>query len=102
MRPWPPWHATAMLISAVSAMRRVNTRRRVERIGCPLSDGRDRDASASRYLSRPLANLDDARLLRDAALGLLERAIERARGVTESGKRIDDHQVLTERVAYAA
>jgi (2S)-methylsuccinyl-CoA dehydrogenase len=51
---------------------------------------------------QPNPNLDDARLLRDAALGLLERAIERARGVTESGKRIDDHQVLTERVAYAA
>ena len=50
----------------------------------------------------PNPNLDDARRLRDAAAGLIERALERARGVTESGKRIDDHQVLTERVAYAA
>jgi (2S)-methylsuccinyl-CoA dehydrogenase len=46
--------------------------------------------------------LADARLLRDAAASLIERALDRARSITESGKRIDDHQVLTERVAYAA
>jgi len=46
--------------------------------------------------------LADARRLSDAAASLIERALERARGVTESGKRIDDHQVLVERVAYAA
>jgi (2S)-methylsuccinyl-CoA dehydrogenase len=46
--------------------------------------------------------LADARQLSDAAAGLIERAIDRARAVTGSGKRIDDHQVLVERVAYAA
>jgi (2S)-methylsuccinyl-CoA dehydrogenase len=46
--------------------------------------------------------LADARQLSDAAGGLIERAIDRARAVTGSGKRIDDHQVLVERVAYAA
>ena len=46
--------------------------------------------------------LADARRLSDAAAGLIERAIDGARSVTESGKRIDDHQVLVERVAYAA
>src|SRR5262245_27504832 len=50
----------------------------------------------------PNPKLADARLLCDAATGLIELAIDRARDVTESGKRIDDHQVLTERVAYAA
>ena len=46
--------------------------------------------------------LAEARRLSDAAASLIERALDRARGVTESGKRIDDHQVLVERVAYAA
>src|SRR6185295_24725 len=46
--------------------------------------------------------LADARRLSDAAASLIERALDRARGVTGSGKRIDDHQVLVERVAYAA
>jgi (2S)-methylsuccinyl-CoA dehydrogenase len=46
--------------------------------------------------------LADAQLLCDAAASLIERALERAKEITESGKRIDDHQVLTERVAYAA
>jgi (2S)-methylsuccinyl-CoA dehydrogenase len=46
--------------------------------------------------------LDDARPLLEAAEGLIERALERAREVTGGGRRIDDHQVLTERVAYAA
>ncbi len=45
--------------------------------------------------------LSDARLLLDAAIELLDRTIERASAVTEGGKRIDDHQVLAERVAYA-
>ena len=45
--------------------------------------------------------LSDARLLLDAAKGLLDQAVERASAVTEGGKRIDDHQVLAERVAYA-
>ena len=50
----------------------------------------------------PNPTLADARLLCDAAASLIERALERARTITEAGKRIDDHQVLTERVAYAA
>ncbi len=47
-------------------------------------------------------SLSDARSLLDAANGLLERTVERASALTEGGKRIDDHQVLAERVAYAS
>ncbi len=50
----------------------------------------------------PKPTLADARLLCAAAASLIERSLERARSITEAGKRIDDHQVLTERVAYAA
>jgi (2S)-methylsuccinyl-CoA dehydrogenase len=50
----------------------------------------------------PNPTLDDARALHAAAGRLLERALERARRITEGGARIDDHQVLAERVAYAA
>jgi len=50
----------------------------------------------------PLPSLDDARRLLDAAELLVARALERAREVTEGGRGIDDHQVLTQRVAYAA
>jgi len=46
--------------------------------------------------------LDDARSLVAASERLIELAVERAREITDSGKRIDDHQVLAERVAYAA
>jgi (2S)-methylsuccinyl-CoA dehydrogenase len=46
--------------------------------------------------------LDDARALRDAAEALVARALERTREITEGGRRIDAHQVLTERVAYSA
>jgi (2S)-methylsuccinyl-CoA dehydrogenase len=49
-----------------------------------------------------LPSLEDARAFVAAAEQLLERVVDRARGVTEAGKRIDDHQVLAERVAYAA
>ncbi len=49
-----------------------------------------------------MPDLDDARPLLEAAESLLERALERARDLTERGSRIDDHQVLTQRVAYAA
>ena len=38
--------------------------------------------------------LSDARLLLEAAEKILDLALERASVVTESGKRIDDHQVL--------
>ena len=50
----------------------------------------------------PLPSLDGARELVEAAESLLERALEAARAITEGGARIDDHQVLTERVTYAA
>jgi (2S)-methylsuccinyl-CoA dehydrogenase len=46
--------------------------------------------------------LDDARGLLAGAERLLERALRRARETTEGGRHIDDHQVLTQRVAYAA
>jgi (2S)-methylsuccinyl-CoA dehydrogenase len=38
----------------------------------------------------------------DAARGLVDRAIEAARTLTGNGERIDEHQVVVERVAYAA
>jgi (2S)-methylsuccinyl-CoA dehydrogenase len=53
-------------------------------------------------MSPSLPSLDDAHALLGAADALLERALERAREITDGGKRIDDHQVLAERVAYAA
>jgi alkylation response protein AidB-like acyl-CoA dehydrogenase len=49
-----------------------------------------------------IPDLDDARGLCAAADGLVERAVARACEITEGGRRIDDHQVLVERVAYAA
>jgi len=50
----------------------------------------------------PHPTLAEAHLLGDAAGHLVDRALESAREITDGGKRIDDHQVLTERVAYAA
>ena len=50
----------------------------------------------------PPVTLDDARPLLDAAAALLEPALARARERTDRGAAIDDHQVLAERVAYAA
>jgi (2S)-methylsuccinyl-CoA dehydrogenase len=47
-------------------------------------------------------SLAEARALVEGAEGLLERALARARALTGDGKQIDDHQVTTERVAYAA
>ncbi len=49
----------------------------------------------------PHPSLDDARTLLAAANELLEKAVESAKQLTNGGRRIDDHQVLTERVAYA-
>ncbi|MCA9511542.1 MAG: acyl-CoA/acyl-ACP dehydrogenase [Myxococcales bacterium] len=49
-----------------------------------------------------LPTLDVAHSLDAAARALLDRAVERARAITKDGAAIDDHQVLTERVAYAA
>ena len=49
-----------------------------------------------------LPALADARPLLAAAERLLDGTVARARAITEDGQRIDDHQVLAERVAYAA
>ncbi len=48
------------------------------------------------------ASLDDARLVLDAGSKLLADAVGAAKALTENGKKIDDYQVLTERVTYAA
>ena len=47
-------------------------------------------------------NLDEARTLLEAAEALLERALAAGQTLTGGGKLIDDHQVITERLAYAA
>jgi (2S)-methylsuccinyl-CoA dehydrogenase len=46
--------------------------------------------------------LDEARALLGAATDLLEEAVSAAKQLTDGGKKIDDHQVITEAVAYAA
>ncbi len=46
--------------------------------------------------------LDDGRRLLAAAEALFEPVLARARELTAGGRAIDDHQVLAERVAYAA
>ncbi|HXK25703.1 MAG TPA: acyl-CoA dehydrogenase family protein [Myxococcota bacterium] len=52
-------------------------------------------------MTQPI-RLDEARSLHAAAEDLVERALERTRERTSRGARIDDHQVLVERVTYAA
>ena len=49
-----------------------------------------------------MPTLEHAKTLLEAAQRLLDPALESARKITEGGRAIDDHQVLTERVAYAA
>jgi (2S)-methylsuccinyl-CoA dehydrogenase len=49
-----------------------------------------------------LPTLDDARALLAAADSLLAGVLARASEITKKGAAIDDHQVLAERVAYAA
>lgn len=44
----------------------------------------------------------DARLVLEAGALLLAEAVSAAKGLTADGERIDDHQVSTERIAYAA
>ncbi len=46
--------------------------------------------------------LNDAQMLLESAQRLVDLAIERATSITEGGKCIDDHQVLTERISYSA
>ncbi|MFP6654114.1 MAG: hypothetical protein VCB25_00700, partial [Myxococcota bacterium] len=48
------------------------------------------------------ATLEDARLILDAGSQLLAEAVAATKEKTAGGKKIDDHQVITERVAYAA
>src|SRR5262249_54922220 len=48
------------------------------------------------------ALLDDARFVLEAGSRLLTESVEAAKRLTRSGEAIDDHQVVTERVAYAA
>jgi (2S)-methylsuccinyl-CoA dehydrogenase len=50
----------------------------------------------------PHPTLEEAQSLLEAATSLLERAIAAGKTLTGDGKRIDDHQVATERIAYAA
>jgi len=45
---------------------------------------------------------DDRRVIATAASRLAERAVVAARELTQDGQAIDDHQVVVERVAYAA
>jgi len=47
-------------------------------------------------------SLDDARTALAAVRQLTDAAVARASEITARGERIDDHQVLVERVAYAA
>ena len=47
-------------------------------------------------------DLQGARTLLEAGEALFAKALARAKEITENGGAIDDHQVLTERVAYAA
>ncbi len=47
-------------------------------------------------------SLDSSRKLLAAADALLQRALERGREITQGGRSIDEHQVLAERLAYAA
>ncbi len=48
------------------------------------------------------ATQEDARLILEAGSQLLADAVAAAKDKTSGGKKIDDHQVITERVAYAA
>ncbi len=47
-------------------------------------------------------SLDETKQLLISVTNLLEEAVTRARDITEKGKTLDDHQVLTSRIAYAS
>lgn len=53
-------------------------------------------------MSDPRPSLDDARVVLAAAEELTSTALARAAALTGKGERIDEHQVLVDRVAYAA
>jgi (2S)-methylsuccinyl-CoA dehydrogenase len=57
---------------------------------------------AALSMSDPRPSLDDAKVVLDAAEALAASAVKRASELTAKGERIDDHQVIVERVAYAA
>jgi (2S)-methylsuccinyl-CoA dehydrogenase len=44
----------------------------------------------------------DAKILVDAALSLTQKAVSRSAEITAGGAKIDDHQVLSSKVAYSA
>ncbi|MDP6977853.1 MAG: acyl-CoA dehydrogenase family protein [Myxococcota bacterium] len=48
------------------------------------------------------ASLEETKQLLVSMTALLEEAVTRARDITEKGKTLDDHQVLTSRIAYAS
>src|SRR4051812_44197551 len=48
------------------------------------------------------ATLDDASALVEITRTLTDQAVARAADLTSQGRAIDDHQVIVERVAYAA
>src|SRR5208283_637508 len=50
----------------------------------------------------PSPTLEDARSVLSAAEALTRQTVVRTREITKAGDAIDDHQVLSERVAYAA
>jgi (2S)-methylsuccinyl-CoA dehydrogenase len=53
-------------------------------------------------MSLEMSTLDDARAILAAATQLTDAAVARAAELTGRGERIDDHQVVVDRVAYAA
>jgi (2S)-methylsuccinyl-CoA dehydrogenase len=53
-------------------------------------------------MSLEKSTLDDARAILAAATQLTDAAVARAAELTGRGERIDDHQVVVDRVAYAA
>ena len=70
------------------------------------SSGHRRDVlkreGPNRMSTTPHPTLEDAKSLMGAASALLDRSVTAARELTDGGQKIDDHQVITERVAYAA
>ncbi|MBW2724302.1 MAG: hypothetical protein JRE71_07940, partial [Deltaproteobacteria bacterium] len=46
--------------------------------------------------------IDETTSLLAACTTLLEESVGRAREITDRGKTLDDHQVLTSRIAYAS
>jgi hypothetical protein len=58
----------------------------------------------SHAMSEPsnIATLEDAQVLVDATRRLTEQALRKTSTITQQGQKIDEHQVLVDRVAYAA